>query len=147
MNSRQSTDKPRYGPAVAIAAMIFGILWLVVFHPESPRSGTVIAQGTVVDQDITRKGLCAPIAELQVNNASYTVKSGISAEPCDYAIGDAIEVSYHPEDIAGTLEAPPAGTSYPVVLAPVPGVLFLAAGAISLIRRVAAASKAGMTRR
>lgn len=136
MNTPHPTTTARYGPGVAITAIILGIMWLLVFHPESPRSGTVIAQGTVVQQDITRKGLCAPIAELQVNGSTYTAKSGNSSEPCRYAVGDPIEVSYQPGDIAGTLEAPPAGSNQgPAILATVPGVLLLAGGIISLIRR------------
>ena len=106
-------------------------------------AGTITAQGTVVDQNITRKGLCAAVAELSVNDTRYTVNSGTSAEPCAYKIGDPIEVSYHPGDIAGTLEAPPAGTSPgPALLAGVPGVLLLAGGATSLALRSARTCKA-----
>lgn len=130
--------KVHYGPILAIAAVIAGLLWLLFFHDGPPRAGTITAQGTVVDQNITRKGLCAPVAELNVNDTRYTVKSGTSAEPCAYKIGDPLGVSYHPDDIAGTLEAPAAGTSPgPAILAAVPGVLLLAGGATSLALRAA----------
>ncbi|MDN4645539.1 DUF3592 domain-containing protein [Arthrobacter sp. PsM3] len=135
--------KVRYGPGVGIAAVIAGLLWLLVFHAGPPRAGTITAQGTVVDQDITRKGLCAPVAELNVNGTRYAVKSGTSAEPCAYRIGDPLEISYHPDDVAGTLEVPAAGASPgSALLAAVPGVLLLTGGATSLALRVARTRKA-----
>lgn len=126
----------RHRPGLAVAAIIFGILWLLIFHNEPPKAGAVIAQGTVIDQQISTKGLCAPLAELRIDGTRYTAQSGTSAEPCGFEIGDAIEVSYYPDDIAGTLEVPmskPARNLFS--LTPLIGVAALAFGVTSLVRR------------
>lgn len=125
--------KPRFSLRTAIIAIVLGILWLLLFHNAPPREGTVAGHGIVVDQKISTKGLCEPIADVVIDGATYRTPPGTSDEPCAYGIGDSIDVTYHPDDVAGTLEIPLEGPSKKAVaLLPLIGVALLIGGTISL---------------
>ena len=90
-----------------------------------------------MDQKISTKGLCEPIANVVIGGTTYRTPPGTSAEPCAYELGDSIEVTYHPEDIEGTLEIPLEGSSKKAVaLLPLVGVALLIGGTISLIGNI-----------
>lgn len=132
-----SPRKPRFSLRTAIIALALGVLWLLLFHNAPPREGTVTAEGTVVEQEISSKGLCEPIADVPIGGTMYRTPPGTSAEPCAYDIGESIEVTYHPDDIAGTLEIPLEGSSKKAVaLLPLIGVALLIGGTISLVGNV-----------
>ena len=129
--------KPRFSLRAAIIAIALGILWLLLFHNAPPREGTVAGHGIVVDQKISTKGLCEPIADVVIDGATYRTPPGTSAEPCAYGIGDSIDVTYHPDDIAETLEIPLEGSSKKAVaLLPLVGVTLLIAGTIPLVANI-----------
>ncbi|MFC8038826.1 hypothetical protein ACFUOZ_05685 [Paenarthrobacter sp. NPDC057355] len=125
--------KPRFSLRTAIVAIVLGILWFLLFNNALAPEGAVEAQGTVVDQEISGKGLCEPIATVVVDGVTYRTPPGTSAKPCAYGIGDSIDVRYHPDDVAGTLEIPLEGSSKKAVaLLPLVGVVLLIGGIVSL---------------
>ncbi len=129
--------KSRFSLRAAIIAIVLGILWLLLFHNAPPREGTVAGHGIVVDQKISTKGLCEPIADGVIDGATYRTPPGTSAEPCAYGIGDSIDVTYHPDDIPETLEIPLEGSSKKAVaLLPLVGVTLLIAGTIPLVANI-----------
>lgn len=129
--------KPRFSLRTAIIVLALGVLWLLLFHNAPPQAGTVTGQGLVVDQKISAKGLCEPIADVVIGGTTYRTPPGTSAEPCAYDLGESIEVTYHPDDIAGTLEIPLEGSSKKAVaLLPMVGVVLLIGGAVSLIGNI-----------
>ncbi|MEV7606309.1 hypothetical protein AB0N65_12790 [Paenarthrobacter sp. NPDC089322] len=129
--------KPRFSLRTAIIALILGCLWLLLFHNAPPPEGTVAGQGTVVDQEISSKGLCEPIADVVVDGITHRTPPGTSAEPCAYEIGESIDVTYHPDDVAGTLEIPLEGSSKnAVAMLPLVGVMLLIGGLISLVGNI-----------
>ena len=129
----EAPRKPGFSLRTAIIAIVLGILWLLLFHNAPPREGTVAGHGIVVDQKISTKGLCEPIADVVIDGATYRTPPGTSDEPCAYGIGDSIDVTYHPDDVAGTLEIPLEGSpKKAVALLPLIGVALLIGGTISL---------------
>jgi hypothetical protein len=132
-----SPRRPRFSLRTAIIVLVLGILWLLLFHNAAPREGTVTGQGVVVDQKISSKGLCEPIADVVIEGGTYRTPPGTSAEPCAYDLGEPIKVTYHPDDIEGTLEIPLEGSSKKAVaLLPLVGVVLLIGGTVSLIGNV-----------
>lgn len=97
-------DRARIG--TSIIGIVIGILWILTFNAHPPQEGSFSAQGTVVDQEIASKGICSPIAELILDGVAYRSPPGLGAEPCEDEIGDPIGVTYHPEDVSGTLQIP-----------------------------------------
>jgi hypothetical protein len=134
---RPDLKRPGFGPRVSVTGIIIGILWVVTFNSHSPQEGSISAQGAVVDQEIAPKGICSPIAELIVDGVAYRSDPGVGAEPCEHKIGDPIEVSYHPDDISGTLQIPydTKETSQVVVIS-LPGWALLIASTVSLVNNI-----------
>lgn len=135
--SRPTVKQPGFGPRLSVAGIIIGILWVATFNSHAPREGSISAQGTVVDQEIAPKGICSPIAELIVDGVAYRSDPGVGAEPCEHENGDPIEVSYHPDDISGTLQIPydKKETSQVVVIS-LPGWALLIASTGSLVNNI-----------
>ncbi|MFF2843031.1 hypothetical protein [Paenarthrobacter sp. NPDC057981] len=129
--------KPRFSLRTAIITIVLGTVWLLIFSNAPALEGTVAAQGTVVDQEVSGKGLCEPIATVAVDGVTYRTPPGTSAKPCAYEIGDSIDVTYHPDDVAGTLEIPLEGSSKKAVaLLPLVGVALLIGGIVSLVGNI-----------
>lgn len=129
--------KPRFSLRTAVITIVLGILWVLIFNNAPAPEGAVAAQGTVVDQEISGKGLCEPIATVVVDGISYRTPPGTSAKPCAYRVGDSIDVTYHPDDVAGTLEIPLEGSSKKAVaLLPLVGVVMVIGGVVSLVGNI-----------
>ncbi|MEV7662978.1 hypothetical protein [Paenarthrobacter sp. NPDC089316] len=129
--------KPRFSLRTAVITIVLGVLWLLVMNNAAPPQGTVTVQGTVVEQKISGKGLCEPIADVEVGGVTYRTPPGTSAKPCAYEVGESIDVSYHPDDVAGTLEIPLEGSSKKAVaLLPLLGVVLIIGGSVSLVGNI-----------
>jgi hypothetical protein len=132
-----AVKEPRYGLRVAIPAIVIGILWHIIFVNTGPQVGMVPAEGVVVDQEISPKGLCEPIAEVTLDGATYRTSPGNGAEPCEFDIGDPIEVAYHPDDIPGTVEIPlDSSTRNALDLLSLLGVAVAIGGVLSLVANI-----------
>lgn len=135
--SRPAHKEPGFGPKLSIAGIIIGIVWVITFNSHPPQEGSVSAQGRVVAQEIAPKGICSPIAELIVDGVAYKSDPGVGAEPCEHAIGDPIEVSYHPDDIRGTLQIPyDEKEMRQVIVISLPGWALLIACVVSLFNNI-----------
>jgi hypothetical protein len=136
-NARPTVKEPRFGPRMSIAGIIIGILWVITFNSHPPQEGSVFTQEPVVDHDIAPKGICSPIAELAVDGVAYRSDPGVGAEPCEHAIGDPIEVAYHPDDIRGTLQIPhDEKETRQVIVISLPGWGLLIGSTVSLVNNV-----------
>ncbi|MGP0225069.1 hypothetical protein [Paenarthrobacter sp. NCHU4564] len=129
---------PRISVRAAIIMVIVGGLWLLIFNFAPPPPGMVHGQGTVVDQEISSKGLCEPIAEVVIDGTTYRTPPGTSDEPCAYELGESIAVTYYPDNIPETLEIPLEGSSKKAVaLLPWVGIALVAGGVVPLVGHVA----------
>jgi hypothetical protein len=135
--SRTALKEPGYGPKISIAGIIIGMLWASHSLTLSPVAGSIHTTGTVVEQEIAPKGICSPIAELVVDGLAYRTRPGFGAEPCEHELGDAIEVTYHPDNISRTLEIPYDEKQIrQLILIAVPGWALLIASSISLLNNI-----------
>ena len=136
-SARKPIKEPYFGLKMSIAGILIGILWVVTFNSRPPQEGSIYTQGTVVDQEIAPKGICSPIAQLVVDGVAYNSPPGIGAEPCEHTIGDPIEVSYHPDDVGGTLQIPYDETeTRQVIVISLPGWILLVASGFSLVNNI-----------
>jgi hypothetical protein len=136
-NARKPRKEPYFGLKMSIAGILIGILWVVTFNSRPPQEGSIYTQGTVVNQEIAAKGICSPIAELVVDGVAYHSRPGVGAEPCEHAIGDPIEVSYHPDDVGGTLRIPyDEKETRQVTVISLPGWILLVASVLGLVNNV-----------
>lgn len=135
--ARKPVKEPNFGFKMAIAGILIGILWVFTFNSRPPQDGSIFAQGTVVEQEIAPKGICSPIAELIVDGVAYQSRPGVGAEPCEHALGDPIEVSYHPDDIDGTLQIPyDEKETRQVIVISLPGWVLLVASSVALVNNI-----------
>lgn len=132
-----AAKEPSFGPRLSITGIILGILWILTFNSHPPQEGSAAALGTVVDQEISAKGICSPIAELVVDGVAYRSRPGVGAEPCEHQIGDQIGVSYHPDDIGGTFQIPyDEKDTGRVIVISLPGWVLLIASTVSLANNI-----------
>ncbi|HSN35009.1 MAG TPA: hypothetical protein VLT34_01535 [Arthrobacter sp.] len=138
-------DRARIG--TSIIGIAIGILWIITFNSHPPGEGSVSAQGNVVDQEISSKGICSPIAELILDGVAYRSPPGLGAEPCEHAIGDPVEVAYHPDDVSGTLQIPydEKGSRQVFVISLV-GWLILIGNTVGLVHKIRGRRKASLNR-
>lgn len=135
--SRPTLKEPGYGPKLSLAGIVIGMLWASHSLTLTPAAGSIHTLGAVVDQEIAPKGICSPIAELVVDGVAYRTRPGFGAEPCEYELGDAIEVTYHPDNIGRTLEIPYDEKQVrQLILVSVPGWALFIASSASLIRNI-----------
>jgi hypothetical protein len=103
--SHERDSRTTLSPIIPLPLFLIGAVLILtalfVLEPlglrSAPAAGAITTAGAVVATPTDSDGACSPVAEYTVDGTTYSIESVNATGPCPYAIGDELEISYHPD--------------------------------------------------